>query len=72
MSETRQTLHELVERIPDAEIPIAERFLSLLSRESIGPQFAESIRRGIVQAAAGDTTVCRDFRDMVEKLLDKA
>ena len=72
MNEARQTLHELVDRIPDAQIPIAERFLSFLSHEPIGPEFAESIRCGIAQADSGETTVCRNYDEMVEKLLGKA
>jgi len=48
----------------------AERFLTIISKERIGPEFAESIRRGLAQADAGDTVVCRDYGEMVEKLLD--
>ncbi len=67
---SREALHELVESLPEAEIAIAERFLTILSKEPIGPEFADSIRRGLAQADAGDTVVCRDYAEMVEKLLD--
>ena len=67
---SRQILHELVESLPEAEIATAERFLTLISKEPIGPEFAASIRRGLAQADAGDTVVCRDYAEMVEKLLD--
>ena len=69
---SRNILHQLVESLPEAEIATAQRFLTLLSAEPIGPEFAESIRRGLAQADAGDTIVCRDYADMVEKLLGKA
>lgn len=29
-------------------------------------EFADSIRRGLAQADAGDTVVCRDYAEMVE------
>ena len=67
---SRNALHQLVDSLPEAEIAIAERFLTLISKEPIGPEFADSIRRGLAQAAAGDTVVCRDYAEMVEKLLD--
>lgn len=67
---SRNALHELVESLPEAEIATAERFLTLISKEPIGPEFADSIRRGLAQADAGDTLVCRDYAEMVEKLLD--
>ncbi|MCC6536574.1 MAG: hypothetical protein IT162_03430 [Bryobacterales bacterium] len=67
---SREVLHELVDSLPDEEIANAERFLTLISKESIGPEFASSIRRGLVQAEAGDTVVCADYAEMVEKLLD--
>lgn len=67
---SRHVLHELVDSLPEAEIATAERLLTLISRESIGPEFADSIRRGLAQANAGDTVVCRDYAEMVEKLLD--
>lgn len=31
---------------------------------------AERFRRGLAQADAGDTVACRDYSEMVEKLLD--
>lgn len=71
MSATRAELHELVDQLPDADIPVAERFLSMLTDEPIGPRFGESIRRGIAQADAGNTVVCHDYDEMVEKLLGK-
>jgi hypothetical protein len=40
-------------------------------QEPVGSDFGQSIRRGIAQADAGDTIVCRDYDDMVEKLLGK-
>ncbi|MBM3758655.1 MAG: hypothetical protein FJW36_00245 [Acidobacteria bacterium] len=67
---TRENLHKLVDSLPEAEVALAERFLSIISKEPIGPEFADSIRRGLAQADAGDTVVCRDFAEMVEKLLD--
>ena len=45
--------------------------MEFLSQEPIGPAFAASIRRGMAQAEAGQTVVCRDFDEMVEKLLGK-
>ena len=66
----RDVLHELVDSLPEAEIATAERFLTIISKEPIGPEFSESIRRGLAQADAGDTVVCRDYPEMVEKLLD--
>lgn len=66
----RHVLHELVDSLPEAEIATAERLLTMISKEAIGPEFADSIRRGLAQADAGDTVVCRDYADMVEKLLD--
>jgi hypothetical protein len=67
---SREILHELVESLPEAEIATAVRFLTIISREPIGPEFAASIRRGLAQAEAGDTVVCRDYAEMVERLLD--
>lgn len=52
------------------DIAIAERFLTVISREPLGPEFADSIRRGLALADAGDTVVSRDYAEMVEKLLD--
>ena len=65
----RDALHQLIDLLAEADIGTAERFLTLLSQEPIGPAFAESIRRGLAQADAGQTVVCRDYADMVEKLL---
>ncbi len=42
----------------------------MIAKERIGPEFSESIRRGLAQADAGGTVVCRDYADMVEKMLD--
>ena len=67
---SRDVLHELVDSRPEAEIATAERFLTIISKEPVGPEFADSIRRGLAQADAGDTFVCRDYSEMVEKLLD--
>lgn len=66
---SRNALHELVDSLPEAEIATAERFLTILSKEPIGPEFADSIRRGLAQADAGDTVVCRDYSEMIDKLL---
>ena len=71
MAAARDILHELIDLIPDAELGAARRFLEFLSQEPIGPGFAASIRRGIAQADAGQTTVCHNYNEMVEKLLDK-
>ncbi|MEP7353749.1 MAG: hypothetical protein ABI824_11000 [Acidobacteriota bacterium] len=68
---TRAALHALVDRFPDTEIGNAERFLALLAQEPIGPEFAESIRRGLAQAESDQTVVCRDYSQMAEKLLSK-
>ena len=67
---SRDVLHELVDSLPEEEIAIAQRFLTIISKEPIGPEFAESIRRSLAQAEAGDTVVCRDYAAMIEKLLD--
>ncbi len=67
---SRALLHELIDSLPEEEIATAQRFLTIISKEPIGPEFAESIRRGLAQADAGDTVVCRDYAEMVEKLLD--
>ena len=58
---SRDALHELVDSLPEAE---------MISKEPIGKEFAGSIRRGLAQADAGDTVVCRDYSEMVEKLLE--
>jgi len=71
MAVLRSDLHELVEQIPEKEIPVARRFLQFLSQEPISPEFAESIRRGLIQAGAGKSVVCGNLDEMAEKLLDK-
>ncbi len=71
MAANRDTLHHLIDRLPDAEIAPAQRFLEFLAQEPVGPVFGESIRRGIAQADAGETIVCRNYDDMVDNLLDK-
>lgn len=60
---SRDALHKLVGSLPESEIAI-------IPKQPIGPEFADSIRRGLAQADAGDTVVCRDYAEMVEKLLD--
>jgi hypothetical protein len=67
---SRDVLHELVDSLPESEIATAERLLMMISKEPIGPEFADSIRRGLAQADAGDAVVCRDYSEMVEKALD--
>ena len=67
---SREILHELVNSLPEAEIATAERFLTMIAKERIGPEFSESVRRSLAQADAGDTVVYRDYADMVEKMLD--
>jgi uncharacterized protein (DUF2164 family) len=47
----------------------AQRFLEFLTQDLVGPVFGESIRQGIAQADAGESIVCRNYDDMVEKLL---
>jgi hypothetical protein len=69
MPAARDELHGLIDRLPDEELHTAQRFLQFLSEESFTPEFAESVRRGLAQAKAGETIVCRDYDDMVEKLL---
>ena len=71
MAANRDNLHSLVNRLPEAEIPAAQRFLEFLAQEPVGPLFGESIRRGIAQADAGESIVCQNYDDMVEKLLGK-
>jgi hypothetical protein len=66
----REELHDLIDRIPDAELIVAKRFLEFLSQEPIEPLFAASIRRGIAQADAGQAIVCHNYDEMIEKLLD--
>jgi hypothetical protein len=69
MAANRDVLHHLIDRLPDAEITTARRFLEFLAQEPVGPGFGKSIRRGIAQADAGEAIVCRNYDDMVEKLL---
>ena len=70
MSMTRDDLHSLLDRIPESELPIAERFLRFLSTEPIGPRFAQSIRKGIAEADGGSSVVYRDLGEMAEKILE--
>jgi len=69
MAANRDELHHLVDRLPDAELPAAHRFLEFLAQESVGPAFGASIRRGIQQADSGETVVCSSYDEMVEKIL---
>ena len=69
MSATRDNLHGLLDRIPESELPIAERFLQFLSSEPIGPRFADSIRKGIAEADNGSSIICRDLDEMTERIL---
>ena len=72
MAASRDNLHHLIDTLPDAELPAAQRFLEFLAQEPVGTIFAESIRRGIAQAEKGDTIPCNSYDDMVEKLLGEA
>ena len=38
---SRDVLHELVDSLPQAEIATAERFLTIISKEPIGPEFKQ-------------------------------
>jgi len=69
MAAARDALHDLVDRLPDGELNTAQRFLEFLSQEAVGQALATSIRRGIAQADAGQTIVCHNYDEMVEKLL---
>ena len=69
MSASRDELHILIDRLPESEILAAQRFLQFLSIEPIGPEFAESIRRGKAQADSGDSVACHNYREMVASLL---
>ena len=69
MAAARDALHDLVDRLPDGELNTARRFLEFLSQEAVGQVLAASIRRGIAQADAGQTIVCNNYDEMVEKLL---
>jgi hypothetical protein len=69
MAVARNTLHDLIDRLPDAELGAARRFLEFLSQEPIGPGFAASVRRAIAQADAVQTIVYHNYDEMVEELL---
>ena len=69
MAALRNDLHEMIERLPDAELEAARRYLEFLSQEPVGPDFAASIRRGMRQAQAGQTVVCHSYDEMVDKIL---
>jgi hypothetical protein len=69
MASSREALHSLIDRLPETELGAAERFLEFLSKEPIGPEFAESIRRGLAEAERGQTVVCSDYGEMVDKVL---
>lgn len=69
MAITREQLHELVDGLPEQEMAVAQRFLLFLSQEAIGEKFGGSVRRGLAQSEAGETTVCRNYDEMVEKIL---
>jgi hypothetical protein len=71
MSVARDALHNLVDQLPDAELIAARRFLEFLSQEPVGPALAASIRKGIAEANLGQTVVCHNYDEMVEKLLGK-
>jgi hypothetical protein len=71
MAAPRDALHDLIDRLPDAELSVAQRFLEFLSQEPVGPGLAASIRRGITEADSGQTIVCHNYDEMVEKLLGK-
>jgi hypothetical protein len=71
MAAARNDLHDLVDRLPEAEVESARRFLESLAQEPLDPEFAASIRRGIEQANTGNTVVCHTYEEMVERLLDK-
>ena len=69
MPALRDSLHHLVERLPESELSAARRFLEFLSQEPVDPELAASIREGIAEADAGRTINCRNYDEMVEKLL---
>lgn len=66
---TRQQLHDLIDGLPEQEMEAAQRFLLFLSQESIGEEFAKSVRRGLAQAEAGETIECGPLQEMVDRLL---
>jgi len=71
MAAARNDLHDLIDRLPDAEVEAARCFLKSLAQEPVGPVFAASIRRGMEQVDAGNTVVCHTYEEMVGQLLDK-
>jgi hypothetical protein len=71
MAVPRDTLNDLVDRLPDADLSVAQRFLESLSQDRVDAAFAASIRRGIAEVDAGQTIDCHSYDDMVEKLLGK-
>ena len=71
MAGPRDALHDLIDKLPDAELSAAQRFLEFLSSEGIWPTFAASIRKGIAEADAGRTIVCSNYDEMIEKVLGK-
>ncbi len=66
---TREHLHELIAGLPDHEIATAQRFLVFLSQETVAVEFERSIKRGLHQANTRQTVICRDYGEMVEKIL---
>jgi hypothetical protein len=62
----------MIDRLPDAELGAALRFLKFLSQEPAEPPLAASIRRGITEADAGQTIICHSYDEMVEKVLGEA
>jgi hypothetical protein len=71
MAAPRDALHHMIDRLPDAELGAALRFLKFLSQEPAEPPLAASIRRGITEADAGRTIICHSYDEMVEKVLGK-
>ncbi len=69
MAITRDQLHQLVDGLPEQEMAPAQRFLLFLSQEAISEELGGSIRQGLSQAEAGEAIVCRNFDEMVEKIL---
>ena len=69
MTITREHLHELIAGLPEQEIATAQRFLLFLTQETVGLEFERSIKRGLDQVNSGQTVVCRNYGEMVEKLL---
>jgi hypothetical protein len=71
MAALRDDLHEMIERLPDAQLAAARRCLESLSREPVGPEFAASIRRGMAQSEAGQTVVCHSYDETVDQILGR-